>query len=97
VVGDTTIQYFVIHVRYKLTVLVSFDESIFASGGCVRWSEDKGVFFFLEAEGVLFGGESRGGVAEDGGRFGGSRGVIEGLGRTVEGLLSNWQEVIGSE
>jgi hypothetical protein len=45
VVGDTTIQYFVIHVRYKLTVLVSFDESIFASGGCVRWSEDKGVFF----------------------------------------------------
>jgi hypothetical protein len=47
VVGDTTIQYFVIHVRYKLTVLVSFDESIFASGGCVRWSEDKGVFFFF--------------------------------------------------
>jgi hypothetical protein len=52
---------------------------------------------FLDAEGVLFRGEGRGGVAEDGGRFGGSRGVIEGLGRTVEGLLSNWQKVIGSE
>jgi hypothetical protein len=68
VVGDTTIQYFVIHVRYKLTVLVSFDESIFASGGCVRWSEDKGVFF-LEAEGVFFGGEGRRGATEGRGRF----------------------------
>jgi hypothetical protein len=74
---------------------------LFASGGlCPVVRRQKYVSqkaFFLDAEGVLFRGEGRGGVAEDGGRFGGSRGVIEGLGRTVEGLLSNWQKVIGSE
>jgi hypothetical protein len=55
------------------------------------------AFFFLEAEGVFFGGEGRRGATEGRGRFEGGRGVMEGLGRTVEGLLSNWQKVIGSE
>jgi hypothetical protein len=69
------------------------------SGGCVRWSEDKGILegVFLDAKGVIFGGEGRRGATEGRGRFEGGRGVMEGLGRTVEGLLSNWRKVIGSE